>query len=183
MTDTIDAQHARSVRLKRVNLELGRLATEHRACRLQSFGFSAAAAVLLVVSVLGLVPLLVAGKGDWTRNPDSPVYAIAAAREEIPVLRYVLVVAGFAGGFGCLYWARRQCGRQQRLWQHEKALRDEMRGLRDQLYVSGASATPPRAHAVHPHRPAGHTAPLDAEEARGEYVGIYNPPPRRQDPD
>jgi hypothetical protein len=180
MTDTIDAQQAPSSRLKLINLELGRLATEHRACRLHSFGFSAAGAVLLVVSILGLISLLVAGKGDWTRNPDSPVYAIAAEREEVSVLRRALIAGGFVAGFGCLFWARSQCARQRRLWRHEKSLRDEMRGLRDELYAAGGAQV---VQVAQGHRPPGPTTPLDPDAARDAYVGIYNPPPRHRDPD
>ena len=181
MTDIIDPQHVDSSRLKQVNLELGRLAKEHHACRLNSLSFSALGAVIVAISVLGLIHLLPSGESDWTRNPDSPVYAVAVERKPASLLEAALVAAGFVTGLGLLYKARTQCSRQRRLWKREGDLRSEMRRLRDKLYV--ADRPPASVHPVHPHRPAEHTEPLDPDEVRGEYVGIYNPPASHRDHD
>jgi hypothetical protein len=172
MTDIIDPQHADSGRLKQVNLELGRLAKEHHACRVNSFGFSAFGAVVLAISALGLIHMLPAGGSDWTRNPNSPVYSVAVKHQHTSMPEAVLVASGFVMGLVLLYRARTKCSRQRRLWKQEGDLRKEMRRLRDKLYVSDR---PLAAQHPHPHRHAGHTAPLDPDAARGEYVGIYNP--------
>ena len=180
MMENIDPQPVVSSRLKQVNLELGQLAKEHHACRLNSFAFTAVAAVVLTLSVLGLIHLLPAGENDWTRNPDSPVYAIAAQHEEMSALKTALIVGGFVVGLGLLYKARRQCSKQRRLWKREGALRTEMRRLRDKLYVVDLPHPP---HPAHHMLDAGNTAPLDPDEARGEYVGVYNPPASHRDHD
>lgn len=173
MGDESKSWYVDSTRLKQVNLEVGRLASRHRACRLNSGLFSGLGAVLLALSLLGLVRLLPAGAGDWTQNPDSPVYAIAAQDQSGSVLLAVLVGVGFVAGLALLYNARLQCARQRKLWQQEGDLRKEMRELRDKLYIldKHEAAGEPR----HKHHP-GHTTPLDPGAARDEYVGVYNPP-------
>ena len=173
MIAIIDPQHVDSSRLKQVNLELGRLAGEHHACRVNSFSLSTLGAVVLAISILGLIHVLPAGQSDWTRNPDSPVYSVAVQHEHTSMPEAVLVACGFVIGLGFLYRARTKCSEQQRLWKQEGDLRKEMRRLRDKLYVSDRSV--PAQH-PHPHRHAGHTEPLDPDTARGEYVGMYNPP-------
>jgi hypothetical protein len=178
MTATIDPQYAASSRLKQVNLELGRLAREHHACRVNSFGFSALGSVVLAISVVGLIHLGSLGVNDWTRNPESPVYAIAAEQEDASMFEAVLVAAGFVTGLGLLYRVRRQCSKQHRLWKEEGDLRREMRQLRDKLYVADQLHS---IHQQHPKRHLGQAEPLDPDEARGEYVGIYNPPASHRD--
>jgi hypothetical protein len=131
MTDPIDPRRVDSKRLNQVDLELGRLAKAHHACRMNSFAFSAVGAVTLAFSVLGLIHLLPAGESDWTRNPDSPVYAVAAQQKPASMLEAGLVVGGFILGLGFVYRARTQCSRQHRLWQQEADLRTEMRRLLD----------------------------------------------------
>ena len=172
MTHIIDPQHADSRRLKQVNLELGQLAKEHHACRTNSFIFSSFGAVVLAVSVLGLIHLLPAGKSDWARNPDSPAYSVAVQHEHGSMLEAGLVTGGFVTGLVFLYKARTKCSRQSRLWKREGDLRKEMRRLRDKLYISDRPLPPQHPHL---HRHAEHTEPLDPDPARGEYVGIYNP--------
>jgi hypothetical protein len=178
MTNQLKSGYVDSSRLKQVNLELGELAHRHMACRVNSGLFSVLGAVVLAVSLVGLIHLLPAGDGDWTQNPDSPVYALAAHEESIFLPKAILVGMGFIGGFGLLYSARRQCSRQRSLWQREGDLRDEMRQLRDRLYVVDQLHV---SHESHPKRPSGSTAPLGPEEAREEYVGVYNPSADHQD--
>jgi hypothetical protein len=178
MTDKQETQYVDSSRLKQVNLELGHLKSKHKACRLNSGIFSILGAVVLAISVLGLIHLLPAGAGDWTQNPDSPVYAIAAEQESLFMLKAVLVSIGFVTGLTLLFFARLQCSRQRSLWQREGALRAEMRELRDRLYVVDQVHSP---HEPHANRHAGPTAPLAPDEARGEYVGVYNPPASHRD--
>lgn len=177
MTDNSDPQHLDSSRLKQVNLELGRLAKEHKACRVNSFSFSALGAVVLAISLMGLVQILPTGGQDWTQNPDSPVYALAAEQENASMSEIVLVAAGFVIGLGLLFRARLQCSKQRLLWRREGNLQHEMRQLRDKLYIVDQ---PRPGHEPHPDHHVGHTEPLDAVEARGEYVGVYNPQ-REQD--
>jgi hypothetical protein len=180
MTDEQEPRYLDSSRLKQVNLELGHLKSKHKACRLNSGIFSIVGAVLLAVSLLGLIHLLPAGANDWTQNPDSPVYAIAAQEESLFKLKAIMVVIGFATGLGLLYFARLQCSRQSNLWQREGDLLTEMRELRDRLYVVDQVHS---AHEHHPERHTGPTAPLDPDDARGEYVGVYNPPASHRDHD
>jgi hypothetical protein len=178
MTDEREPRYLDSSRLKQVNLELGHLASKHKACRLNSGLFSILGAIVLAISVLGLIHLLPAGGDDWTQNPDSPVYAIAAKEESLFTVKAVMVAIGFVAGLALLFFARLQCSRQRALWQHEGTLRSEMRELRDRLYVIDQVHS---AHESHSNRPAGPTAPLAPDEARGEYVGIYNPPTSHRD--
>lgn len=173
MTDTIDSQAVDGSRLKQLNLELGKLAKEHRTCRVNSFAFTAIAAVVLVISFLGLVQLIPAGANDWAQNPDSPVYAIAVEQGHATVVKGVIVAFGFFAGIGLLYRVRTHCSRQRHLWNREVGLRNEMRQIRDRLYIADR---PLPANDPRPHRPAGHTSPLEPDDARGEYVGLYNPP-------
>lgn len=168
-----------SGRLKQVNLELGRLASRHRACRVNSAVTSGLGAVVLAISVLGLIHVLPAGGDAWTQNPNSPVYAIASQEQDAAVLKGVLVAFGFAAGLGFLFTARFQCAQQSRLWQEEGDLREEMRQIRDRLYVADQLHS---MHEPHPKRHSGHAAPLDPDEARGEYVGVYNPPASHRGP-
>ena len=88
------------------------------------------------------------------------------------MLEILLVAAGFATGLGLLFRARLQCTKQRLLWRREGDLQHEMRQLRDRLYIVDQ---PRPGHELHSDHPVGHTEPLDAVEARGEYVGIYNP--------
>lgn len=168
-----------SGRLKQVNLELGRLASRHRSCRVNSAVTSGLGAVVLAISVLGLIHVLPAGGDAWTQNPNSPVYAIASQEQDAAVLKGVLVAFGFAAGLGFLFMARFQCAQQSRLWQEEGDLREEMRQIRDRLYVADQLHS---MHEPHPRRHLGHAAPLDPDEARGEYVGVYNPPASHRSP-
>ena len=178
MTDQQEPRYLDSSRLKQVNLELGHLASKHKACRLNSGIFSTVGAVLLAISVVGLFHLIPSGADDWTQNPDSPVYAIATQQQSLFTLKAVLVVIGFVTGTALLYFARVQCSRQRGLWQREGALRAEMRTLRDRLYVVDQVQA---AHGPHPNRPAGNTKPLEPDDARDEYVGVYNPPTSHRD--
>jgi uncharacterized membrane protein YciS (DUF1049 family) len=175
MAGIIDPQHAASSRLKQINLELGQLSHEHKSCQLNSGLLGAIGGVILAASSLGLITLLLSNDADWARNPDSPVYAMAVEELQESTWLAVLVAAGFVIGAGVFYKARSQCAKKQRLWKREGDLRNEMRRIRDRLYASDL-----------PHHPAGtaasrHTGrdtPLQPEEARGEYVGIYNPQTR-----
>lgn len=173
MANTSRSGYVDSTRLKQVNLELGHLASKHKACRLNTGVFSGLGAAVLAVSLVGLIHLFPAGASDWTKNPDSPVYAMAAEEQGAFTWKAVIVGIGFVTGLGLLYNARRQCSTQRSLWKQEGELRQEMRQLRDRLYIVD------QVHSVHEHHPAHHpgsTAPLDPDEARGEYVGLYNPP-------
>ena len=178
MADESEPQYVDSSRLKQVNLELGGLASKHKACRLNSGVYSALGAVVLAISLLGLIHLFPAGASDWTQNPNSPVYEIAAQNERAFALKSMMVTVGFVAGLAFLYTARSQCKKQRGLWRREDKLRKEMRQLRDRLYVLG------QMHPVHepdPKRQVGQTTPLEPDEARGEYVGVYNPPASRRD--
>jgi hypothetical protein len=179
MKEKFESWQADSSRLKQVNLELGRLASRHKACRVNSAVTSGLGAVILAISLLGLVHLLPAGADDWTQNPDSPVYAIATQHQSTATLKSILVALGFATGLGFLFAARFQCAQQRRVWQREGDLRDEMRRIRDRLYVADQVQS---LHEPHPKRPVGQVAPLDPDQARGEYVGVYNPPASHRNP-
>jgi len=61
-----------SSRLKQLNVEIGQLASKHKACRLNSGIFSGLGAVVLVISLLGLIHLLPSGTGDWTKTRIRP---------------------------------------------------------------------------------------------------------------
>ena len=179
MKEKFDSWQADSSRLKQVNLELGRLANRHKACRVNTALTSGLGAVVLAISLLGLVHLLPAGADDWTQNPNSPVYAIAVEHQATATLKGVLVVMGFATGLGLLFTARFQCAQQHRLWQREVGLREEMRLIRDRLYVADQLQSMLEPH---PKRQPVQAAPLGPDEARGEYVGVYNPPASHRSP-
>jgi hypothetical protein len=175
MTDSIHPGRIDSNRLQEVNLELGRLARKHHACRMNSFTFSAVAAVTLAISVLGLIHILPTGESDWTRNPDSPVYAVAVKQKPASMLEAGLVAGGFLLSLWLVYRARTQCSRQRRLWQKEADLRTEMRGLRDELYVENR---PGAGRNVLPHRQVGRSAPFDSDATKGTHGRNYRPPAR-----
>jgi len=172
MASIIDPQHAAGTRLKQINLELGQLSHEHKACQLNSGLLGALGGVILAASALGLITLLLSSDADWARNPDSPVYDMAV--EELQDSRWLglLVAAGFVTGAGIFYKARSQCAKKQRLWKREGDLRSEMRRIRDRLYASDLPHHPTGGAAP---RHAAHATPLQPEDARGEYVGLYNP--------
>ena len=178
MAAIIDPQHAASTRLKQINLELGQLSHEHKACQVNSGLLGALGGVILAASALGLITLLLANDADWARNPDSPVYAMAVEELEASTWLGLLVAAGFVTGAGIFYKARSQCAKKQRLWKREGDLRSEMRRIRDRLY---ASDLPHHRAAGGAPRHAGHAKPLEPEEARGEYVGLYNPKAQDRD--
>ena len=178
MAEEFQPRYVDSSRLKQVNLEIGQLAHKHRACRLNSGLFSILGAAVLTISVLGLIHVLPAGADDWAQNPDSPVYEIAAQHQSFSVVKAVFVGLGFVTGLTLLYHARTQCSRQRSLWRRESDLRKEMRELRDRLYIVD------QVHTVAESTPKHHTAPaapLDPDEARGEYVRVYNPPASHRD--
>jgi hypothetical protein len=178
MSDQAETRYVDSSRLKQVNLELGQLAGKHKSCRVNSGLFSGLGAVILAISVLGLIHIFPAGADDWTQNPNSPVYEIAVERETHFTLKAALVGLGFFAGLAFVVTARQQCVRQRSLWKRESDLRSEMREIRDQLYIlDQAQAYPSRPK----HQVATHEQPLDAVEARGEYVGVYNPPKGRRE--
>lgn len=180
MPEPIDSHHVDGLRLKHLNLELGRLAREHRTCRVNSFAFSAAAAVLLVVSVLLVVQLIPAGGNNWTQNPNSPVYAMALEQSDNAPVKAVVVFFAVVAGLGLIFRARAQCSKQRRLWSRETDLLTEIRGIRDRLYLADQPRPAPDASR---HRPPAQKGPLDPAEARGEYVGLYNPPASQACPD
>lgn len=173
MAAIIDPQHAASSRLKQINLELGQLNHEHKACQLNSGLLGALGGVILAASALGLITLLLSNDADWARNPDSPVYAMAVEDLHASTWLGVLVAVGFVTGAGIFYKARSQCAKKQSLWKREGNLRSEMRRLRDRLYASDLPHSPSDGPGHHRH--SGHVTPLQPDEARGEYVGIYSP--------
>jgi hypothetical protein len=176
MTDSIDPGRVDRDRLKEVNLELGRLARKHHACRMNSFAFSAVAAVTLAISVLGLIHILPTGESDWTRNPDSPVYAVAVKQKPPSMLEAGLVAGGFVLSLWFVYQVRTQCSRQRRLWQKEADLRTEMRTLRGELYVENH---PGAGRNLLLRRQVGRTAPLDWDATEGTHGRNYRPPARQ----
>jgi hypothetical protein len=178
MVNKFEPPSVDSSRLKQLNLEIGQLASKHRACRLNSGIYSGLGAVVLIISLLGLIHLLPSGVDDWTQNPNSPVYAIAIQDQSISTLRGLVVAVGLVTGLAFLYSARLRCSQQRSLWKRETDLRREMRQIRDELYVVD------QLHAVHEAHPKRHFAPtalLNPDEARGEYVGLYNPPASHRD--
>jgi hypothetical protein len=180
MRNEFKPRYVESTRLKEVNLELGRLANQHRTCRLHSGIFSGLGAAMLAVCLLGLIQLLPAGASDWTQNPESPVYAIAAQDQSAFRIKATLLSVGFVIGLALLYTARRQCVRQRSLWHREGNLRKQMRQLRDELYVVNQVRS---VRETHPKRQLEQAEPLDPDEARGEYVGVYNPPASHRGPE
>ena len=178
MVSKFEPKSVDSSRLKQLNLELGQLASKHRACRLNSGIYSGLGAVVLVISVLGLIHLLPSGVDDWTQNPNSPVYAIAIQDQSASTLRGLVVVVGLVTGLAFLYTAHLRCSQRRSLWKRENDLRKEMRQIRDELYVVDQVHA---FHETHPKRHLAQTALLNPDEARGEYVGLYNPPASHRD--
>jgi hypothetical protein len=178
MANKFEPKSVDSSRLKQLNLELGQLASKHQACRLNSGIYSGLGAVVLVISLLGLIHLLPSGVDDWTQNPDSPVYAIAMQEQSALMLRGVVVAVGLITGLAFLYTARLRCSQRRSLWKRESDLRRELRKMRDALYVVDQLHA---MHEAHPKRHLTQMAPLAPDEARGEYVGLYSPPASHRD--
>ena len=179
MADRLRTRYVDSSRLKQVNLELGQLAGEHKACRMHGGVLSGLGAVMLALSLLGLIQIMPAGADDWAQNPNSPVYAIAAKNEHDLMVRAVLVAMGFATGVTLIYMARVKCGKQRSLWRREVELRTEMRQLRDELYIVDQLHS---ANEPHTKRDLEPTKPLGPDQVRGEYVGVYSPPHSQRSP-
>ena len=177
MASIIDPQHTASTRLKQINLELGQLSHEHKACQLNSGLLGALGGVILAASALGLITLLLSSDADWARNPDSPVYEMAMEEVQDSTWLGLLVAVGFVTGAGIFYKARSQCAKKQRLWKREGDLRGEMRHIRDRLYASDLPHHPTGGAPRH----AGHATPLQPEDARGDYVGLYHPKTHERD--
>ena len=173
MANEFESMSFDSSRLKQLNLELSQLASKHRACRLNSGIYSGLGAVVLVISLLGLIHLLPSGVDDWAQNPNSPVYDIAIQDQSAHMLRGVVVAVGLVVGLAFLYTARLRCSQQRSLWKRESDLRKEMLQIRDALYVVDQLHS---VHEAHPKRHLARTALLKPDEARDEYVGLYNPP-------
>ena len=173
MSKGVKTQFDDSSRLKQVNLELGQLAQQHKACRKNTGIYSAVGAVTLVLSLLGLMHLFPSGASDWTQNPNSPVYEIAVQDQGAFLPKAVIVAAGFLIGLLAVYRARQKCTEQRGLWEREGDLRKEMRRLRDRLYIVDQVHANTEPH--HRHGPR-QEVPLAPDDVRGEYVGLYNPP-------
>jgi len=94
------------------------------------------------------------------------------------MLRGVIVAVGLVTGLAFLYTARLRCSLRRSLWKREGELRREVRQIRDKLYVVDQLNS---VHEAHPKRHLTQAAPLDPDDARGEYVGLYNPPASHRD--
>ncbi len=135
--------------------------------------YGALGGVVLALTTLGGFHSLLNNDADWVNNPDSPVYDIVASNRERNKLPIPVLIVGGLVSFGLFYKARSNCTENDSLWSKEGCLIDEMRALRDKMYLRGRESSE-RHYA--PPRSVEHESPLDADEARGEYVGVYSPP-------
>lgn len=157
-------------KLNRKHHELGEIKLKHIRCRRKTGVYGALGGALLAFSTLGSFQYVTSQKTDWSKNPDSPVYSIAQQAEDGFQVPLVALLAGFVGGLALFYKARKNFMRQEHLWISENLLILEIRQLRDKLYPRN-----PAQEVRHPAKPREHASPLPADEARGEYLGVYSP--------
>lgn len=158
-------------RLKEINGELSHIACQRKACRSRATKLALVAGILLAISLVVLFQNLLSGATDWQSNPDSP--AFKEASQSKPSMVITVTSAGcIAMAFALFVLAFRQCSEINTQNATERALMDEMRSIRDRMYVKGVRPPDNR------HRPPKEeqTTPLTPHEARGEYVGVYSPP-------
>jgi hypothetical protein len=151
--------------------ELGELRQRHGTCRKNTMLFGAIGGILLALACVGSFQYVVSQKTDWSKNPNSPVYQLATASEKRIHVPLGVLLLGYLGGIAMFYKARKNFALQEHLWIKENLLVLEIRELRDKLYPTSAGPRQP-----HQSRPRLHPVPLQANEARGEYLGVYSPP-------
>ena len=158
-------------RLKEINAELSKIANQRRECRSKTTIFGAAAGVLLAVSMIVLFQNLLNSNNDWQSNPNSPVHEVATQSETSTIVT-VVSLGGIIAGLVLFVMARGKCNEANIQTAEERVLMDEMRALRDKMYVKGERAPDNRFRPKKDEQ----TVPLTPDEARGEYVGVYSPP-------
>jgi hypothetical protein len=158
-------------RLTRMHRELSELRQRHGSCSKKTVLFGAIGGILLALACVGSFQYVVSQKTDWSKNPISPVYQLAKQSEKSVRVPLAALLLGYLGGLAMVYQARKNFSLQEHLWVRENLLILEIRQLRDKLYPRKASSRPPE-HSRLPAQPI----PLQADEARGEYLGVYSPP-------
>ncbi|MES9962059.1 MAG: hypothetical protein ABW116_00805 [Candidatus Sedimenticola sp. 20ELBAFRAG] len=160
-------------RLKEINLELSTLGHKKKSCQLKTSLFGALGGVVLAASSIALFHNFVNSEDDWANNRNSPVHQQVmedASSFKVPV--YVSLF-GYAIGLGLFFMAKSSCTNRDQIGDMVWALKGEMRSLRDQMYPHDVEKDNKR---FAPPKEKGSDHLLDADEVRGEYIGIYNPP-------
>ena len=161
-------------RLKQINRELGNISHRRKACRGKTGLFGALGGILLAVSLIGVIHGLLNKNSDWTANVNSPVYRVAAEDRSTFRISVPVSIAGVVLGLGLFVVARSKCAEGVDLHRREWKLIAEMRELRDKMYpheVKKEYWGPKKKRETPPH-----DHPLQPDEVRNEYVGIYSPP-------
>lgn len=166
----VEPDHTDVNRLTGMHRELVKLRQRHGGCRKRTILFGAVGGILLALACVGSFHYVVSQKTDWSKNPNSPVYQLAMEREKSVHIPLGALLLGYLGGITMFYKARKNFSRQEHLWIKENLLILEIRELRDKMYPTHAIPRQP-----HHSRPLLHPAPLQANEARGEYLGVYSP--------
>lgn len=173
-TNWLESEHSDTDKLNRMHHELGALRQSHGRCRKHTLLFGAIGGILLALSSMGSFHYVVSQETDWSKNPDSPVYQLALETENGFRIPIAVLMVGFLFGIGMFYKAREYFNKQEHIWIKESLLILEIRELQNALYPRSPTGQ-------HPHSlPLEHASPLEASDARGEYLGVYSPPPEPQ---
>lgn len=176
MVSKVDNKLSDYDRLKTINLELSAITHKRSACRRKTSLYGALGGILLAASSIGFFHNIVNMDDEWTNNPNSPVYQEVSSDQTSFKLPIPVAFFGLFIGFGLFYKAKTNCAERELLCNREWTLNNQMRGLRDQMYPHNMAHLEKRHGS---HKPE-HKQPLNPEEARGEYVGVYSPPGTKQ---
>jgi hypothetical protein len=159
-------------RLKEINTELSDISHKRKACRLKTSLFGAFGGIILAASSIALFHNLLNSNNDWARNTNSPIHQEVTNDLSGFMIPIPLSIAGYLLGFGLFYLAKTNCAMREQLCDQEWSLMSEMRKLRDKMYPHDIDK---RNRKYAPPKPE-YDHPLNPDEARGEYVGVYSPP-------
>lgn len=160
-------------RLKQINAELGNISHRRKACRGKTSLFGAFGGVLLAASVIGIIHGLLNSNSDWTQNRHSPVFEVAVQDRSTFEVSLPVSITGIVIGLGLFVVARMKCSEGAELHRQEWKLISEMRNLRDKMYPHEV-----KKHDWGPKKKVdeSHIHPLEPDQVRSEYVGLYSPP-------
>jgi len=167
-------------RLKEINSELSEIAHHRKECRGKTNIFAVLGSIVLAASVLGLIQTVISEDDDWSANPNSPVHSIVSEDKSSTEIIVPISVTGILIGLGLFARVRSKTCQCNDLDQKSQGLVEEMRTLRDQMYPREAEKRDMR-YAPPKHAPE-HPLPMDPDEVRGEYAGVYSPPGSHRTP-
>lgn len=160
-------------RLKEINSKLSTLSHKRKSCQVKTSLFGAFGGILLAASSIALFHNFVNSEDDWASNRDSPVHQEVLKDKSSFKVPIPAAFVGYFLGFGLFLMARNSCSQRDSLSDQEWALKGEMRSLRDAMYPHDIDKND---HRFAPPKEKGSDHPLNPDEVRGEYIGIYSPP-------